>query len=184
MNRLLFKRKICDRVLVLDCLHISGCKGIRSHVVQGDEVINWKLSEVPLRLQIADLILIYIKMKNNSRKENKCSSSYLCNVFLSLHLNIDFKISPWFLGEYPNLELDLRLKLPLRLSFWHYSSKMWRSQLLTLFIDQNLTTKRCEEVRLLHALKKLILTIMRLIILKKIWIFFLEFQIHVSLKET
>ena len=44
------------------------------------------------------------------------------------------------------------------------------------FLDQKLTSKRCVEIRLLHALKKLILTIMELIILKKIETLFLNFK--------
>ena len=99
-------------------------------------------------------------------------------LFLNLHLNFDFKISPWFLSEYLTLELKWRLNLPLRRNFLH--SSKWQLEKCSwknaCFLDQKLTSKRCVEVRLLHALKKLILTIMELIILKKIETFFFNFK--------
>ena len=99
-------------------------------------------------------------------------------LYLNLHLNFDFKISSWFFSEYLNLELEWRLNLPLRQNFWH--SSKWQFEKFfwigVCFLDHMLTSKRCEEVRLLHILKKLILTIMELIILKKIEIFFLNFK--------
>ena len=118
------------------------------------------------------------------RKTNIQTS--IMQLFLNLHLYFDFKISSWFLSEYLNLELEWRLNLPLRRNFWH--SSKWQlekcSWMNACFLDQKLTSKRCVEIRLLHALKKLILTIMELIILKKSWNFVPEFQIHVSLEET
>ena len=44
------------------------------------------------------------------------------------------------------------------------------------FLDQKLTSKRCDEVRLLRALNELILTIMELIILKKVETLFVNFK--------
>ena len=107
------------------------------------------------------------KLLVNEKQMYKHPSTQL---FLNLHLNFDFKISPWFLSEYLNLELKWRLNLPLRRNFWH--SSKWQlekcSWINACFLDQKLTSKRCVEIRLLHALKKLILTIMKLIILKNL----------------
>ena len=106
-------------------------------------------------------------------------------LFLNLHLNFDFKISPLFLSEYLNLELEWRLNLPLRRNFRH--SSKWQlekcSWINACFLDQKLTSKRCEEVRLLHALKNLIMTIMGLIILKKIETLFLNFKSMFRLRK-
>ena len=104
---------------------------------------------------------------------------------MQLFLNFDFKISPWFLGEYLNLELEWRLNLPLRRNFWHSSKWQFEkcSWIVACFLDQKLTSKRCEEVRLLHALKKLIIIIMELIIQKKIETLFLNFKFMSSLRK-
>ena len=109
-------------------------------------------------------------------------------LFLNLHLNFDFNISPWFFGEYLNLELEWRLNLPIRRNFWHSSKWQFKkcSWIAACFLDQQLTSKRREKVRLLHALKKLILTILELIILKKIETLFLNFKAmsHLSKPEN
>ena len=105
------------------------------------------------------------------------------NVQTSIHAtflesSLYFKISPWFLSEYLNLELEWRLNLPLRRNFRH--SSKWQlekcSWMNACFLDQKLTSKRCVEIRLLHALKKLILTIMELIILQNVEILFWNFK--------
>lgn len=61
-------------------------------------------------------------MKANSQKENKSTSSYLCNfswVFTCV-FNLRYRLD--FSSEYLDLELNSMLNLPLRVSFW-YSSK-------------------------------------------------------------
>jgi len=51
------------------------------------------------------------------------------------------------------------------------------------FLDQKLNRNRCQEVRLLYALKKLILAIMGLLILKRVETLFLNFKSMFRLKK-
>lgn len=51
------------------------------------------------------------------------------------------------------------------------------------FLDQKLNRNSCQEVRLIYALKKLILAIMGLIILKRVETLFLNFKSMFRLKK-
>ena len=65
----------------------------------------------------------------------------------SLHLSLDFHISPWFSGEYLDLKFDWMLNLSLRVSFWHSSKCQFEYVLewLHIFLIRSCTEKKASK---------------------------------------